>query len=147
MAKYTLFKNKIFSYLLPKLNVFPVKKEKPSPKSLSRGVEVLNEENKHLGIFPIGSRYYTEVKDGTAFIQRLRKKDIIPIAKQTPMNAKEFYFRKKAKVDIGEPISFNDSKKYTREELKQIDIAIAEAFDKLDKQLDPDYEYIPNKKD
>lgn len=147
MAKDTLFKNKIFRYLLPKLNVFPVKREKPSPKSLRRGVEVMNEENKHLGIFPTGSRYSTEVKGGTAFIQRLSKKDIVPIALQPPMNAKEFFFRKKAKVAIGEPISFDDSKKYTREELKQIDLAIAEAFDKLDKQLDPDYEYIPSKKD
>ncbi|MBZ6526232.1 1-acyl-sn-glycerol-3-phosphate acyltransferase [Aerococcaceae bacterium DSM 111021] len=147
MAKDTLFKNKIFQYLLPRLNVFPVKREKPSPKSLRRGVEVMNEENKHLGIFPTGSRYSTEVKGGTAFIQRLSKKDILPVAVQPPLNGKEFFLRKKAKVAIGQPISFDDSKKYTRDELKSIDIAIAQAFDDLDKQLDPDYVYIPPKKD
>lgn len=146
MAKDTLFKNKVFQYLLPRLNVFPVKREKPSPKSLRTAVQVMNEENKHLGIFPTGSRYSTEVKGGTAFIQRLSKKDIIPVAVQPPLNWKELLSRKKMKVAIGEPIKFDETEKYTKEKLSEVDVAIATAFDNLDKQLDPDYVYIPKKK-
>lgn len=146
MAKDTLFKNKVFQYLLPRLNVFPVKREKPSPKSLRTAVQVMNEEHKHLGIFPTGSRYSTEVKGGTAFIQRLSKKDIIPVAVQPPLTWKELFSRQKMKVAIGESIKYDEAEKYTKEKLSEVDVAIATAFDKLDKQLDPNYVYIPKKK-
>lgn len=147
MAKDTLFENKFIRYFLLKLNVFPVKREKPSPKSLRHAINVMNEEDKHLGIFPTGSRYSTEVKGGTAFIQRLGKKDIIPVAVQPTLSWGELLSRKQIKVAIGPAIKYDESATYDKDKLKTIDTAIANAFDQLDKELDPNYVYVPKKKE
>ncbi|UUX34598.1 lysophospholipid acyltransferase family protein [Fundicoccus culcitae] len=146
MAKQSLFQNKLLNYLLTKANVFPINREKPSTKTIRHAADELNEHNRHLGIFATGSRYSTEIKSGTAFIQRLSKKNIIPIAIQPPIGFWQFISRKKAKIAIGSPIEYDPSKKYTKEELAEIDALIGQRFDELDKQLDPTYVYqVPTK--
>ncbi|MGO4936850.1 lysophospholipid acyltransferase family protein [Fundicoccus sp. Sow4_H7] len=148
MAKHTLFENKFLNYVLTKANVFPINRAKPSSNTIRHAVNELNENKRHLGIFATGSRYSTEVKSGTAFIQRLSKQDIIPIAIQPPVGFWQFISRKKAKMAIGDPIAYNPNKKYTKDELTEIDQLIGQRFAELDKQLDPNYVYhVPTKKE
>lgn len=146
MAKESLFKNSLLGNLLKKAHVFPVNREKPSPKTIKFAVKQMTEQDLNLGIFPSGSRYSTEIKGGTGFIQRLSKKDIIPISIQPPLSAGQFFSRKKAKINIGSPIKYKPELAYDKEDLAQIDQTLAQAFDQLDKELDPNYIYTPPKK-
>lgn len=147
MAKKSLFEIPIIGYLIGKVNGFPINRDKPSTQAIRHAVNEINQKKRHLGIFPTGSRYETEVKGGTAFIQRMSKADIVPIAIQPPLSAKEILLRKKTKIAIGKPIAYNPEKKYTKEDLAEIDAKIAAEFHRLDKILDANYEYIPPSKD
>ncbi|MGX7108235.1 lysophospholipid acyltransferase family protein [Facklamia miroungae] len=146
MSKESLFRNSLFAKILRKVYVFPVNREKPSPKAIKFAVKQLTQENLNLGIFPSGSRYSTEIKGGTAFIQRLSKKDIIPIAIQPPLDLKSFFKRQKAKIAFGPAIKYDSNLDYNKEQLGKIDQKIANAFDALDQQLDQNYSYVPAKK-
>lgn len=146
MAKDSLFKQKWLAFILTKGNVFPVNREKPSTTTIKHAVNVLNKEKMNLGIFPSGSRHSAEIKGGTAFIQKLSKATIVPVAIQPPIGFWQFITRKRAKIAFGQPIPFYASQKYDKEKLAQIDQQIAEQFEQLDKQLDPTYVYIPTTK-
>lgn len=143
MGKDTLFKNKLMAYILPKLNVFPINREKTSPRTIKHAVKVMNEDHLNLGIFPSGTRYSTEIKGGTAFIQRLSKNDIIPVAIQPTLSKADFFKRKKIKVAFGEPIAYDETVTYNKVKLAEVDHLIAVRFDQLDEQLTPNYKYIP----
>lgn len=143
MAKEQLFQNKLFAYIIQKGHVFPVNRDKPSPKTLRHASNVMNEEGLNLGIFPSGSRYDLEIKSGTSFLQRLSKKDIVPVVIHPPKSTLDFFLRRKAKICFGEPILYDENTVYNKEKLAEIDTIIAAAFDKLDAQLDPEYKYIP----
>lgn len=146
MAKESLFQNKILASLLKAGHVFPIDRDKPSTKVIKHAVNELTKGGKDLGIFPSGSRYSTEIKGGTAFIQGLSKKAIIPISIQPPKNFWEFISRKKAKVAFGPAIAYDSSQKYRKGLLEKIDQKIASEFDRLDNVNDPDYVYIIPKK-
>lgn len=145
MAKDTLFKHSFIAKLLTAGNVFPVNRDKPSAGSIKHAVKILKEDQMNLGIFPSGSRHTTEIKGGTAFIQKLSQSTIVPVAIQPPIGMWQFFARKKAKVAFGTPITFNSDIKYDKELLATIDAQIAQQFEQLDKQLDPNYHYIPKK--
>ena len=146
MGKDSLFKNPILAFLLKKAGMFPVNREKPGTAAIRMAIQVLNEDQDHLGIFPSGSRYTTKIKGGTAFIQRRSKADIIPVAIQPPLTFDQFFKRKKAKLAFGPAIPYQDDIKYTKEVLAQVDEQIRQAFDNLDQQLDPTYQYNPSVK-
>ncbi|MGF3072720.1 lysophospholipid acyltransferase family protein [Facklamia sp. P12945] len=146
MSKESIFHNSLLASILRKAHVFPVNREKPSPKTIKIAVKQLTEKNLNLGIFPSGSRYTTEIKGGTAFIQRLSKKDIIPIAIQPPLDFKSFFKRQGAKIAFGPAIKYNPELDYNKDQLAKIDQELAKAFDNLDHQLDPSFSYVPAKK-
>ncbi|MCW6653141.1 1-acyl-sn-glycerol-3-phosphate acyltransferase [Aerococcaceae bacterium NML210727] len=146
MAKVSVFKFKPIAYILKKGYVFPVNRDKPSATSIKHAVKVLNETGYHLGIFPSGTRYSTEIKSGTAFIQKLSKKAIVPVAIQPPIGFWQFITRRRAKIAFGAPIPFDEAVKYDKEKLAEVDALIAKRFDQLDKQLDANYVYIPKVK-
>lgn len=146
MAKDSLFQFKPLAWFFTKLHVFPVNREKPSTTSIKQAVKVMNEDGYHLGIFPSGTRYATEIKSGTGFIQKLSKRDIIPIAIIPPRNAWEFLCRKPIKIAFGPAIPFDSEQKYTKDTLTAIDQIISERFTALDTQLDPNYLFIPKTK-
>lgn len=146
MAKDSLFKQKWLAYILTKGNVFPVNRDKPSTTTIKHAVNVLTKEDKNLGIFPSGSRHTTEIKSGTAFIQKLSKATIVPVAVQPPIGFWQFITRKRAKIAFGQPIPFDASQKYDKDMLAKVDAQIAEQFALLDKQLDPEYVYVPKPK-
>lgn len=145
MAKESLFRFKPLGWLLNKVHVFPVNREKPSTKVIKHAVNVLKNSDHYLGIFPTGSRYSEEIKGGTALIQKMAKIDIIPVAIQPPKDAAAFFSRKQAGIAFGEPIVYQPDLKYSKEELQNIDASLKEAFDALDKALDPTYTYTISK--
>lgn len=142
MAKESLFKPTWFGNILKKGLVFPVNREKPAASTIKYAANLLKNDQANLGIFPSGTRHNTEIKGGTAFIQKLAKVAIVPIAIQPPIGFWQFISRKKAKIAIGHPIPY-DPDRSTKEDLALIDLQIAQAFDQLDKELDPTYRYIP----
>lgn len=144
MAKESIFSFKPLASLLSSAHVFPVNRDRPSTKVIKHSVKLL-QEGLDLGIFPTGSRYSTEVKSGTAFIQSLSHKAIIPVSIQPPANFWEFISRHKARIAFGQPIHYIEGKKYKKADLEQIDQEIAADFDRLDQLNNPDYHYIPKK--
>lgn len=146
MGKEDLFQNKILATVLRKALVFPVNREKPSPKTIKIAVQKMTKEHLNLGIFPSGSRYETQIKGGTAFIQKLSKKAILPVAIQPPKSFWAFLKHRQAKIAIGQAIPYQKEVAYDKEYLSKIDQLIAESFDQLDRQLDPNYHYIPERK-
>lgn len=146
MAKDSLFDKSWMNYLLTKAGMFPVNRDHPSTASLRTAVNYLKKDREHLGIFPSGSRYATEIKGGTSFIQRRAKAAIIPITIQPPLNFKEFFSRKQAKLAFGQAIAYDPNLAYNKEDLKAIDQKLAQAFDDLDQSLDPNYHYLPQAK-
>ncbi|MBR7927001.1 1-acyl-sn-glycerol-3-phosphate acyltransferase [Aerococcaceae bacterium zg-ZUI334] len=145
MAKSSLFKHKFLAKLLTAGKVFPVNRDKPSATSIKHAVKVL-QDGTTLGIFPSGSRHTTEIKGGTAFIQKLSQAPIVPVAIQPPIGFWQFITRKKAKITFGTPIMYNPDIKYDKTVLAEIDQQIATQFEQLDAQIDPSYQYIPKKK-
>lgn len=143
MAKEQLFKYKLVSKIFTKGHVFPVNRDRPAPKTLRHASKVMNEEGISLGIFPSGSRYQVELKSGTSFMQRLSKKDIIPVVVQPPESTFKFFMRQKAKIAFGEPIAYDEKLDYNKADLAVIDEKIVTAFKQLDFQLDVNYQYIP----
>ncbi|MBF6977947.1 1-acyl-sn-glycerol-3-phosphate acyltransferase [Aerococcaceae bacterium zg-BR22] len=145
MAKSNLFNNKLLAKMLTAGKVFPVNREKPSTSSIKHAVNVLK-DGSTLGIFPSGSRHTTEIKGGTAFIQKLSKAPIVPVAIQPPIGFWQFITRKKAKIAFGTPIVYNPEIKYDKATLAAIDLEIATQFEQLDAKIDPLYQYIPKSK-
>lgn len=143
MAKESLFEIPVFGWMMRQANMIPVNRDNPCRKSIKAAVEVLNEGEFNFGIFPSGTRHSTEIKGGTAFIQRMSKKDIVPITIQPAIGFKEFFGRKKMKIAFGEPIKYQVDEKYDKKKITEVDQEIAHAFDKLDQQLDPSYTYEP----
>lgn len=143
MAKESLFDIPIFGTAMKKADMIPVDRENPGRQAIKSAIQVLEEGERDFGIFPSGTRHSTELKGGTAFIQRMSKKDIIPIVIQPPVGNKEFFGRKKAKIYFGEPIPFEVDVKYNKAKLAEVDQKLADAFDALDNELDPSYVYDP----
>lgn len=143
MAKDSLFKFKPLGYILRKGHVFPVNRDNPSPATIKHAVAVMNKQGHNLGIFPTGTRYSTQVKGGTALIQSLSKRPIVPFVIQSPIGFKQLISRKKIRIAIGQPIAYEKGVKYNKEKINQVDQQLALAFTALDAQLDPTYTYIP----
>lgn len=143
MAKESLFDIPVFGKAMIEAGMIPVNREKPGRQAIKSAISVLEEGERDFGIFPSGTRHSTEIKGGTAFIQRMSKKDIIPIAIQPPVGWKAFFGRKKTKIYFGEPIPFEPDVKYNKAKLAEVDQKIVEAFVSLDAKLDPEYVYDP----
>lgn len=147
MAKDSLFKIPIIKNLLSLVLAFPVNRENPTTRTIRQATKVITEHGHDLGIFPTGSRYSTTIKSGTAFIQKLSKADIVPIAIQPPKNLWEVLTHQAGWIAFGEPIAYNPSLKYDKHDLQQIDQQLEEVFTELDQLINPNYVYeIPEHK-
>ncbi|WP_144576819.1 lysophospholipid acyltransferase family protein, partial [Siminovitchia fortis] len=104
MAKQELFKNKLISLFLSKINAFPVNRENPSPSSVKTPIKLLK-SGEVVGIFPGGTRTTEDVslKRGAVTIANLAKVPIIPAAYEGPANLKELWKTRKATIIFGEP--------------------------------------------
>lgn len=146
MAKEELFKNPILRFFLVHLNAFPVNRDKPGPSVVKKPVKLLKDSDKSLIMFPSGTRHSTELKGGMALISRLAKVKIVPCVYQGPLKFSELFKRKPVYVRYGEPIDVSDIRKLDKEGLAKIEILVQQAFDNLDNEINPDYKYVPSKK-
>ena len=82
MGKKELFDNKLLGYIITKLRVFPVDREKTDISSIKTALRILK-NNEALGIFPQGTRSKNEedlrAKSGVAMFAIKGKGKIIPI--------------------------------------------------------------------
>jgi len=111
MAKKELFSNPILSFVLTKLNAFPIDREKPALSSLKKAIEILKNGGV-LGIFPTGTRSKEDLpfKKGVAYIAKRANVSIIPVFFEGPegFSFKYLFTRPKVKVFLGKPLCFSN---------------------------------------
>lgn len=131
MAKEELFSNRLFSWVLNKLGVFPVKRSGSDISAIKTALRILKNEEV-FGIFPQGTRAKAGedliAKPGSAMIAIKSKSPIIPIA--IIGNYKLF---NKVKVKIGEPIDLSKyyDEKISTEEYQKISQDLLNVIKKL----------------
>ena len=126
MAKKELFKNPVLRFILKHANAFPVDR---------------------LIMFPSGTRHSSELKGGVALIAKMGRVPIVPSVYQGPLTLKELFKRKKVTVRFGEPIDISDIKKMDKDGLAEVERRMQEAFDQLDKEIDPTFKYESTEKE
>ena len=146
MAKEELFKNPVLRFILTRSNAFPVKRENPGPSVIKTPVKILKSTNLSLIMFPSGTRHATELKGGMALISRMSKAKIVPAVYQGPLTLGDLFKRQRVTVRFGEPIDLSDIKKTDKEGMAEIERRTQAAFDKLDKEVNPDFKYEVKKK-
>lgn len=120
MAKKEWFDNKLLGWLLKKLGVFPVDREKVDKKAIKKGLEVLNSNNR-LMIFPEGTRNKTDepllpLKDGPGYFAFKCNSRILPL---TIYNKTKIFRRNY--VYVGESFTIDSSdRKFTSEVNEEI---------------------------
>ncbi|MDT2647624.1 1-acyl-sn-glycerol-3-phosphate acyltransferase [Enterococcus dongliensis] len=146
LAKAELFKNPILQFILVHLNAFPVDRDKPGPSVVKRPVKLLKETDKSLIMFPSGTRHSSELKGGMTLISRLSKKPIVPSVYQGPTKFSHLFKRTPVIVRFGDPIDISDIKKMDKDGLAEVEKRVQQAFDQLDHEINPDYNYRSKEK-
>ncbi|MEY8370486.1 lysophospholipid acyltransferase family protein [Aerococcaceae bacterium 50-4] len=144
MAKKELLANKFLTWFFTTVNIIPVDRENPSASTIKSAVRTIKEGDKYVGLFPTGSRYTEEIKDGAVSMAKMGKAEILPVNYQGPIQIRDLFSWKKAnraKVRIGKPIQLPDVKRLTAEDNQAINQAIKDAFIENDRILDPNYRY------
>ena len=141
MAKKELFKNPILSWVIRHANAFPVDRANPGPSAIKTPVKILKKGDLSLMIFPTGTRHSNEIKGGAATIAKLSGVPIIPAVYQGPLTLGGILKRNKVTVRFGDPITIDRKVKLSKENLKAIDEQIQQAFDQLDMEIDPSFNY------
>lgn len=145
MAKEELFKNGFLRFILTHANAFPVKRDKPGPSAIKTPVKILKDTDLSLIMFPSGTRHSTALKGGMAVIAKMAKVRIVPSVYQGPLSLKDLFKRKRVTVRFGEPIDISDIKKINAEGLAEVERRIQTAFDQLDHEINPAFQYNPDK--
>lgn len=108
MAKQELFKSKVLSFILNKLDAFPVDRDGSDISAIKKALRVLK-DNKVLGIFPEGTRTKTidleKAKPGVALLGVRSKAAILPVFIDS--NYKIF---RKTNIYIGDPMYLEKDK-------------------------------------
>ncbi|MCG0276080.1 MAG: 1-acyl-sn-glycerol-3-phosphate acyltransferase [Thermosediminibacteraceae bacterium] len=132
MAKIELFKIPVLSFILKKLNAFPVNRGAPDRKAIKRAIEVLNAK-KVLGIFPEGTRSrdgsLKEPEPGIALLaSKIKDVVLVPVAIKG-----EYRLLSPIIVRIGKPfqLTFDENEKLNSKELAKISKVIFEEVSKL----------------
>lgn len=131
MAKKELFKNKLFSSILRKLNAFPVDRQAADITAIKNAIKIVKNE-RVLGIFPEGTRVKegkkSKVEPGIAMIGIKGKALIIPIG-----ISGNYKFGSRLRVNIGHPIPLDDyyGKKLSTAEFSEISESIMSEVRKL----------------
>lgn len=141
MAKKELFQNRFFAWLITKLNAFPVDRENPGPSAIKTPVKILKKGELSTIIFPSGTRHSQELKNGAFVIAKLANVPIVPAIYQGPLSFKSLFSRKKVHVNYGEPIVIDRKLKLDDSNLAQLEKTLNNAFDQLDREIDPSFEY------
>ncbi|MCL0311605.1 1-acyl-sn-glycerol-3-phosphate acyltransferase [Apilactobacillus sp. TMW 2.2459] len=142
MAKKELFKNPILRFILVHANVLSVDRENPGPSVIKEPIKVLTKSDLSLIIFPSGTRHSSELKGGASLIAKLANKPLVPAVYQGPLSLKALFSRKKTYVNFGDPIYIDRKVKLNDEAQKNIENQMQAAFDKLDKEINPNFKYV-----
>ncbi|WP_084117213.1 lysophospholipid acyltransferase family protein [Alkalibacter saccharofermentans] len=133
LGKRELFKNKIFSWVLHKLTVIPVRRGEADVNAIKSALRVLK-NGKVLGIFPEGTRVKEGVErdpqSGLVVLALKSKCDVIPVGLRG-----NYKFRSTIHINVGEPISLKEyyGVKNDKEKLKEISLMIMERIKELAK--------------
>ncbi|CAM3323186.1 lysophospholipid acyltransferase family protein [Vagococcus fessus] len=146
MAKEELFKNPILRFILTKAHAFPVKRDNPGPSVIKTPVKSLKNSDLSLIMFPSGTRHSDELKGGAALIAKMAKVPIVPAVYQGPVTLGGLFKRKKVTVRFGDPIYITDIPKMNQEGIQEVERRMMTAFEQLDKEVNPDFVYIPKNK-
>ncbi|WP_056938538.1 1-acyl-sn-glycerol-3-phosphate acyltransferase [Paucilactobacillus suebicus] len=148
MAKKELFKNPIIRFILNHVNGYPVDRDNPGPSVIKKPVRLLRNSDLSTIIFPSGSRYSDDLKGGAVVIAKMANVPIIPTVYQGPLSFKALFSRQQTTVAFGEPINIDRKMKLSDENQAVVESEMKSAFDKLDKQINPEFHYeIPEKKE
>ncbi|KRM25118.1 lysophospholipid acyltransferase family protein [Limosilactobacillus panis] len=149
MAKKELFKNPIAGRFLRSLNAYPVDRKHPGPSAIKTPVKFLRNGNLSTIIFPSGSRYSDKLKGGATLIAKLANVPLVPAVYQGPLKFGQLFTRKPRQIAFGKPIYVDRKKKLNEEYEAELEKKMQEAFDDLDKQIDPNFVYVmpPKPKD
>ncbi|KPN82200.1 lysophospholipid acyltransferase family protein [Apilactobacillus kunkeei] len=142
IAKKELFKNPLLAYVLRHANVLSVDRENPGPSVIKEPVKILQNSDKSLIIFPSGTRHSQALKGGATLIAKLSKAPLLPAVYQGPLTFKSLFSRKKAVINFGDLIYLDKSIKLNEEGQKAVEQQMQDAFDKLDKEINPDFKYV-----
>lgn len=128
MAKKELFRNKILSYLIYKLESFPVDRQESDITAIKNALRVLKSE-KVLGIFPEGTRVQNidlnNAKAGIALLAIKAQSKVLPI-----YIGSTYKLFSRININIGEPIDLSDyfNKKLNNNEYLDISKDILESI-------------------
>lgn len=151
LAKKELYKSKVLKYILTKCHGIPVNRENPGPSVIIRPVQLLKKTNLSFMIFPSGSRHSSKAKSGAALIAQLSGLPLEPAVYQGPLTLKQlFSSHRTTHVAFGKPIYVSRKLKLNSKAGQQaIDQKMQDAFNTLDKSLNPNFhysdEYLKNK--
>lgn len=142
MAKEELFQNPIFRWLLHHVNGFSVNRDHPGPSAIKTPVRILRKGELSLIMFPSGSRHSQELKGGAAVIAKMAKVPLVPAVYQGPLTFKRLFSRKRVTVAFGDPITIDRKMKLDEAGQAAIEQQMQAAFNSLDKQINPNFEYV-----
>lgn len=146
MAKKELFDRPFIAFFLKLMHAFPVNREKPGPSAIKQPVTILKEGKRNILIFSTGTRYDDQVKGGTSTVARLAKAPIVPVVYQGPFSFSALLKREKGHVRFGDPIYIPEGR-VTKEQMAEIDLQLAQSFQTLDKEINPNFVFEYFKKD
>ncbi|HBO47895.1 MULTISPECIES: 1-acyl-sn-glycerol-3-phosphate acyltransferase [Pediococcus] len=142
MAKEELFKNPIIRWILVHCYAFSVNRTNPGPSAIKTPVNILRQGKLSMIIFPSGSRHTQHLKGGAVVIAKMANVPIIPTVYQGPLTFKTLFSRKRATVDFGEPIQIDRKQRMDEAGRNALDAQLQNAFNKLDKEINPDFKYV-----
>lgn len=146
MAKKELFSNRFVSWFLRKLGAYPVDRLHPGPSVIGKPVKLLRKTDLSTIIFPSGSRYSSKLKGGAILIAKMAGVPMVPAVYQGPFSLGGIFGRRKRHINFGEPIYLDRKQKLTEELQAEIEKQMQDAFDKLDREIDPEFHYaMPEK--
>lgn len=149
MAKKELFTNPLAGKFLWALNAYPVDRKNPGPSAIKTPVKFLRNGNLSTIIFPSGSRYSAKLKGGATLIAKLANVPLVPTVYQGPLSFGKLFSRKPRQIAFGKPIMIDRKKRLNEEYQAELEKQMQDAFDELDKQIDPNFKYVmpPKPKD
>lgn len=131
MAKEELFKIPVFSQILRRIQVFPVKRESADRRAIKTAIDKLKNGN-ILGLFPEGTRSKTDEllppQAGVSLIALKSEALVVPVAIIGP-----YRLFKPIKVNIGRPLQFAEyyGQKAKAEQLEQMALLIMKEIGRL----------------
>jgi len=124
MAKEELFHIPVFRNIITAMAAFPIKRNQSDRAAIRKALQFLN-EGQIVGVFPEGTRNATgELLAPQLGAAMLALKAGVPILPVGLIGTRGII--RKIRVNIGEPVVYQTSNKYTREDLEKVSETVME---------------------